>query len=96
MEDHLDRIFDETPNIGLCNYQYNLNIIILAVCGSYNTHVSYVFSITTFRNLIKHELLNELTVARVESYYEKIMKKSQPVNFLTIDRYFLIPTATTG
>lgn len=104
IEYHADRHLDKNliTRLGTCGYVNDYrNIIILGATGSGKTYLSNAFGITASRNYytVRYirlpELLAELSVARTEGTYLKVMRQYKQVKLLILDEWLLYPLKTT-
>lgn len=100
IEYHADRRLDKTliGRLSSCNYvQECHNVIILGATGSGKTFVSNALGMTANRNFytVRYvrlpDLLADLTIARAEGNYRKIMKDYKQVKLLILDEWLLYP-----
>jgi len=100
IEYHDDRRLDKSliTRLGTCTYVADChNIIILGATGSGKTYLSNAFGITASRNFytVRYirlpELLAELSVARAEGTYRKVIKQYKQVKLLILDEWLLYP-----
>lgn len=100
IEYHADRRLDKTliGRLSSCNYvQECHNVIILGATGSGKTFVSNALGMTANRNFytVRYvrlpDLLADLTIARAEGNYRKIMKNYKQVKLLILDEWLLYP-----
>jgi len=98
IEYHADRKLDKAQilRLGTCNYiQENLNIIILGATGSGKTYLSNAFGVSANRSFYTSkfvhttDLLNELTIARGNGIYQKVIKVYKQVKLLILDDWLL-------
>jgi len=99
VEYHADRKLDRTQILRLatCAYiQDKLNIIIMGASGAGKTYLACAFGIAACRNFypVKYirlpELLNELSVARGEGIYQRVMKSYKKIPLLILDEWLLV------
>ena len=104
IEYHADRKLDKAQitRLSTCTYiQEKHNIIILGASGAGKTYMSCAFGIAGCRNFytVKYirlpDLMNELTVARGEGIYQKVMKQYKRVSLLILDEWLLTPLSNT-
>ena len=104
IEYHADRKLDKAQitRLSTCTYiQDKHNIIILGASGAGKTYMSCAFGIAGCRNFytVKYirlpDLMNELTVARGEGIYQKVMKQYKRVSLLILDEWLLTPLSNT-
>lgn len=100
IEYYSDRNLDKAQimRLSTCNFiQENHNIIILGATGSGKTYLSNAFGMAACRNFytVRYirlpELINELTIARGEGTYHRIMKQYKQVRLLILDEWLLFP-----
>lgn len=100
IEYHADRKLDKAQitRLSTCTYIADKhNIIILGASGAGKTYLSCAFGIAACRNFytVKYirlpDLLNELTIARGEGIYQKVMKQYKNVSLLILDEWLLVP-----
>lgn len=100
IEYHADRKLDKAQiaRLATCNYiQEKHNLIILGASGAGKTYMSNAFGIAACRNFYTAkyirlpDLFNELTVARGEGIYKKVMNQYKKVRLLIIDEWLLVP-----
>jgi len=100
IEYHTDRSLDKAQitRLSTCNYiQENHNIIILGATGSGKTFLSNAFGIAANRNFytVKYarlpELFGDLSIARGEGTYRKVIKQYKEANLLILDEWLLFP-----
>jgi DNA replication protein DnaC len=94
-----DRKLDKSQIVTLatCNYiQERHNIIILGAAGAGKSYLGCAFGIAACRNFyaVKYirlpELLNDLTVARGEGTFKKLIKEYKRVSLLILDEWLLV------
>jgi len=104
IEYHDDRKLDKTfiIRLGSCSYVADChNIIILGATGSGKTYLSNALGITASRNFytVRYvrlpELLAELSVARAEGLYRKVIKQYKQIKLLILDEWLLYPLKDT-
>jgi DNA replication protein DnaC len=97
---HEDRKLDRVQiiRLGTCNYiADHHNIIIMGASGNGKSYLSCAFGIAACRNYytVKYvrlpELLDELTVARGEGIFQKVLNQYKKVNLLILDEWLLVP-----
>lgn len=100
IEYHADRKLDKAQiaRLATCNYiQEKHNLIILGASGAGKTYMSNAFGIAACRNFYTAkyirlpDLFNELTVARGEGIYKKVMNQYKKVRLLILDEWLLVP-----
>jgi len=100
IEYHADRRLDKTliGRLSSCNYvQECHDVIILGATGRGKTFVSNALGMTANRNFYTvryvrlSDLLADLTIARAEGNYRKIMKNYKQVKLLILDEWLLYP-----
>ena len=100
IEYHADRKLDKTliARLGTCTYVDDYrNIIILGATGSGKTYLANAFGIAANRNYytVRYtrlpELLAELSVARAEGTYRKVIRQYKQVKLLILDEWLLYP-----
>jgi DNA replication protein DnaC len=94
-----DRKLDKSQIVTLatCNYiQERHNIIILGAAGAGKSYLGCAFGIAACRNFYAAkyirlpELLNDLTVARGEGTFKKLIKEYKKVSLLILDEWLLV------
>lgn len=99
IEYHADRKLDRTQILRLATGAYiqdKLNIIIMGASGAGKTYLACAFGIAACRNFypVKYirlpELLNELSVARGEGIYQRVMKSYKKIPLLILDEWLLV------
>jgi DNA replication protein DnaC len=99
IEYHSDRKLNKEQILRLasCNYiQEKHNIILLGASGNGKTYLACAFGIAACRNfyMVKYtrlpDLLNELTVARGEGIYKKVITQYKKVKLLILDEWLLV------
>jgi DNA replication protein DnaC len=99
-----DRKLDKTQitTLATCNYiQERHNIIILGAAGAGKSYLGCAFGVAACRNFysVKYirlpELLNDLSVARGEGTYKKVIKDYKKISLLLIDEWLLVPTSSS-
>ena len=99
IEYHADRKLDKAQlaRLSTCNYiQEKHNLVILGASGAGKTYMSNAFGIAACRNFYSAkyirlpDLLNELTVARGEGIYKKVMNQYKKVKLLVLDEWLLV------
>ena len=100
IEYHADRKLDKDQILQLSNCKYveeRHNIIILGASGAGKTYLSCAFGMAACRRFysVKYvrlpELLNELTVARGEGIFQKMIQIYKKVSLLILDEWLLLP-----
>jgi DNA replication protein DnaC len=100
IEYHADRKLEreEISRLATCEYiTERHNIIILGPSGAGKTYLSCAFGLAACRHFhsVKYtrlpELLNDLTVARGEGVYRKVIGDYGKVNLLILDEWLLMP-----
>ena len=104
IEYHADRKLNKAliTRLGACTFvdEYH-NIIILGATGSGKTYLANAFGMAasrgfyTVRYIRLPELLAELTVARAEGTYRKVMRQFRTVKLLILDEWLLYPLKDT-
>ncbi|GAA0504518.1 IS21-like element ISPsy14 family helper ATPase IstB [Salinibacillus aidingensis] len=104
IEYHPDRKLDKTQILRLATGNYieeHHNIILMGASGNGKTYLACAFGIAACRQFYKvkyirlPDLLDELTIARGEGTYRKVMKKYKKVNLLILDEWLLTPLNET-
>jgi DNA replication protein DnaC len=99
IEYHADRKLDRTQIIRLASCQYiyeKLNVIIMGASGAGKTYLACALGMAACRNYlpVKYirlpELLGELSIARGEGNYRKVMKIYKNVPLLILDEWLLV------
>lgn len=100
LEYHVDRKLDKTQITRLSSCQYiqeKHNIIIMGASGNGKSYIGCAFGIAACRNYytVKYvrlpDLLDELTVARGEGIFKKVMKQYKSASLLILDEWLLTP-----
>ncbi|MGP4073744.1 IS21-like element helper ATPase IstB [Piscibacillus sp. B03] len=98
IEYHPDRKLDKAQILRLASCEYineRKNIIIKGASGNGKSYIACAFGMAACRNFYKvkyvrlPDLLDELTVARGEGIFQKVMKAYKKVNLLIIDEWLL-------
>ena len=98
IEYHADRKLDKAfiTRLGSCNYiDENHNVIILGATGSGKTYIANALGVTAGRNFypVRYvrlpDLLAELSIARAEGNYRKVMKGYRQARLLILDEWLL-------
>lgn len=104
IEYHIDRKLDKAQILRLsgCAYiQEKRNIIIMGASGNGKSFLACAFGMAACRNYytVKYirlpDLLDELTVARGEGIFKKVMKQYKKVSLLILDEWLLTPLKDT-
>ena len=104
IEYHADRQLDKSLILRLstCNYiEEHRNIICMGASGAGKTYIACALGVSACRNLYSTkylrlpDLLLELSMARAEGTFKKVMKSYQKVKLLIIDEWLLVPLTTT-
>ncbi|OAA91883.1 IS21-like element helper ATPase IstB [Clostridium ljungdahlii] len=104
IEYHADRKLDKAQitRLATCNYvQEKHNIIIMGASGNGKSYIGCALGMAACRNYytVKYirlpDLLDELTVARGEGIFKKVMKQYKNVNLLILDEWLLVPLKGT-
>lgn len=99
-----DRKLDKSliERLGTCTYIENHhNVILLGATGSGKTYIANALGMTANRNFltVKYirlpELLADLTVAKIDGTYKKVLKTYKSVALLIIDEWLLSPLKDT-
>jgi DNA replication protein DnaC len=100
IEYHADRKLDKAfiSRLGTCNFiDEHHNVLILGATGSGKTYLANALGVTAGRNFysIRYvrlpDLLAELSIARAEGHYRKVIKSFRKVNLLILDEWLLYP-----
>jgi DNA replication protein DnaC len=100
IEYHADRKLDKAfiARLGTCNFiDEHHNVLILGATGSGKTYIANALGVTAGRNFYSvryvrlPDLLGELSIARAEGNYRKIMKSYRQVRLLILDEWLLYP-----
>jgi DNA replication protein DnaC len=100
VEYHVDRKLDKTfiARLGTCNFiDEHHNILILGATGSGKTYIANAIGVTAGRNFytVRYvrlpDLLAELSIARAEGNYRKVIKSYKQVMLLILDEWLLYP-----
>ncbi|KJF25389.1 ATPase AAA [Clostridium aceticum] len=100
IEYHSDRKLDkgQIARLATCNYiQEKHNIIILGASGNGKSYIGCALGVAACRNYytVKYvrlpDLLDELTIARGEGIFKKVMKQYKSVSLLILDEWLLVP-----
>jgi len=100
VEYHADRKLDKAliARLSTCNYVNEFhNIIILGATGSGKTYLSNAFGMAASRNYLSvryarlPELLGDLSLARVNGTYRKVLAQYKQVKLLILDEWLLYP-----
>lgn len=100
IEYHPDRKLDKEKIQQLASCQYILekhNIIIMGASGNGKSYLACAFGIAACRNFYSTryvrlpELLDELSVAKGEGTYQKVIKHYKKVKLLILDEWLLVP-----
>lgn len=100
IEYHADRGLDKAMilRLGTCAYiRERHNVILLGATGSGKTYLANALGTTACREFltVKYvrlpDLLAELTIARAEGSYRKVLKQYRQVNLLILDEWLLFP-----
>lgn len=100
IEYHADRKLDKAfiTRLGTCNYiDENHNVIILGATGSGKTYIANALGVTAGRNFypVRYvrlpDLLADLSIARAEGNYRKVMKGYRQARLLILDEWLLYP-----
>jgi DNA replication protein DnaC len=98
IEYHVDRRLDKTQILRLASGNYiqeKHNLIIKGASGNGKSYLACAFGVAACRQFynVKYvrlpDLLDELTVARGEGMYQKVMKSYKKVNLLILDEWLL-------
>ncbi|MFC3041893.1 IS21-like element helper ATPase IstB [Virgibacillus xinjiangensis] len=104
IEYHPDRKLDKAQVLRLATGNYieeHHNIILMGASGNGKTYLACAFGIAACRQFYKvkyirlPDLLDELSIARGEGTYRKVMKKYKKVNLLILDEWLLTPLKET-
>ncbi|ABO48851.1 IstB domain protein ATP-binding protein [Desulforamulus reducens MI-1] len=100
IEYHPDRKLDKAQILRLASGQYiqdHHNIIIMGASGNGKTYLACAFGVAACRQFYKvryvrlPDLLDELTIARGEGIFQKVIKQYKKVNLLILDEWLLTP-----
>ena len=100
IEYHADRKLDKAfmIRLGTCNFiDEHHNILILGATGSGKTYIANAIGVTAGRNFhtVRYvrlpDLLAELSIARSEGNYRKVIKTYRQVKLLILDEWLLYP-----
>ena len=100
IEYHADRKLDKAfiTRLGTCNFiNENHNVLILGATGSGKTYIANALGVTAGRNFypVRYvrlpDLLAELSIARAEGNYRKVMKGYRQARLLILDEWLLYP-----
>lgn len=100
IEYHPDRKLDKSQILRLASGQYiedHHNIILKGASGNGKTYLACAFGIAACRQFYKvlytrlPDLLDELSIARGEGVYRKVVKKYKKVDLLILDEWLLTP-----
>lgn len=100
IEYHADRKLDKgfIARLGTCQFiEEHHNVIILGATGSGKTYIANALGVTAARSFYSvryvrlPELLAELSIARAEGSYRKVMKAYRQVKLLILDEWLLYP-----
>ena len=93
---------DHLLQLSTCSYiTEKHNIIILGATGAGKTYLSCALGMSACRRLfsVKYirlpDLLDELSVARGEGIFQKVMHSYKKIDLLILDEWLLIPLSTT-
>lgn len=104
IEYHSDRKLDKSQitRLASCNYiQDKHNVIIMGASGNGKSYIACALGIAACRNYytVKYvrlpDLLDELTVARGEGIFKKVIKQYKNVSLLILDEWLLVPLKGT-
>lgn len=104
IEYHPDRELDMNliTRLGTCNYvDEHHNIIIMGATGGGKTYLANAFGVTAARKLYSvryirlPDLLGELSIARAEGTYRKLIKAYKQTKLLILDEWLLYPLKDT-
>jgi DNA replication protein len=104
IEYHSDRNLDKTQitRLSTCNYIHeHHNVVLLGATGSGKTYIACALGIAAARNFIKvkyvrlPELLVDLSIARSEGTYRKVIAQYKKPPLLIIDEWLLYPLKET-
>lgn len=100
IEYHVDRRLDREQLMQLATCEYiasNHNIIILGASGAGKSYLGCAFGMAACRNFysVKYirlpELLDELSIARGEGVFKKVIRGYKKVSLLILDEWLLTP-----
>jgi DNA replication protein DnaC len=100
IEYHSDRNLNQSQinRLATCDYiTHSHNILIMGASGNGKSYISCAFGVAACRSFYSvryirlPELLDELTVARGEGIFQKVISKYKKVNLLILDEWLLTP-----